>query len=150
MPLLDQISEDIKTAMKAKDQQSLRTLRMIKSALLLLQTREAGGEITATDEMETLVKLAKQRRESLDIYQQQGREDLAKTEQEELEVISRYLPKQLSEDEVRTKIQAIITQTGAQGMKDMGKVMGMANQQMKGQAEGQLIAKIVKSILTGG
>ncbi len=150
MPLLDQISEDIKTAMKAKDQQSLRTLRMIKSALLLLQTREAGGEITATDEMETLVKLAKQRRESLDIYQQQGREDLAKTEQEELEVISRYLPKQLSEDEVRTKIQAIITQTGAQGMKDMGKVMGMANQQMKGQAEGQLIAKIVKAILAAG
>lgn len=150
MPLLDQISEDIKTAMKAKDQQSLRTLRMIKSALLLLQTREAGGEITATEEMETLVKLAKQRRESLDIYQQQGREDLAKTEQEELEVISRYLPKQLSEDEVRTKIQAIIAQTGAQGMKDMGKVMGMANQQMKGQAEGQLIAKIVKSMLTGG
>lgn len=150
MPLLDQISEDIKTAMKAKDQQSLRTLRMIKSALLLLQTREAGGEITATEEMETLVKLAKQRRESLDIYQQQGREDLAKTEQEELEVISRYLPKQLSEDEVRTKIEAIIAQTRAQGMKDMGKVMGMANQQMKGQAEGQLIAKIVKSILTGG
>lgn len=149
MPLLDQISEDIKTAMKAKDQQSLRTLRMIKSALLLLQTRESGGEVTAADEMETLVKLAKQRRESLDIYQQQAREDLARIEQEELEVISRYLPKPLSEDEVFAKIQAIIEQTGAQGMKDMGKVMGMANQQMKGQAHGQLIAKIVKAQLTG-
>lgn len=149
MPLLDQISEDIKTAMKAKDQQSLRTLRMIKSALLLLQTRESGGEVTAADEMETLVKLAKQRRESLDIYQQQAREDLARIEQEELEVISRYLPKPLNEDEVFAKIQAIIEQTGAQGMKDMGKVMGMANQQMKGQAHGQLIAKIVKAQLTG-
>lgn len=148
MALLEKISADITVAMKAKDQTSLRSLRMIKAALLLLQTREGGGEITAQDEMDTLVKLAKQRRESLDIYEQQGREDLANTEKEELEVISRYLPKQLSTDEVRQAIADIIGSSGAQGMKDMGKVMAIANQQLKGQAEGKLIAQLVKDLLS--
>lgn len=148
MTLLEKISEDITVAMKAKDQTSLRSLRMIKAALLLLQTREGGVEVTAQDEMDTLVKMAKQRRESLEIYEQQGREDLANTEREELEVISRYLPKQLSPEEVRSAIANIISSSGAQGMKDMGKVMGLANQQLKGQAEGKLIAQLVKELLS--
>lgn len=148
MSLLDQISEQMKTAMKAKDAITLRGLRAIKSALMLLATQEGGKIVTEEDEMATLVKMAKQRKDSLTIYQEQNRPDLAAIEEEELAVIEKFLPAQMSEDEIKAEIQTIITQTGAAGMKDMGKVMGMANGKMKGRADGKLIADMVKALLS--
>jgi uncharacterized protein YqeY len=147
MSLSDQISEQMKTAMKAKDATTLRGLRAIKSALMLLATQEGGKAITAEDEMATLVKMAKQRKDSLTIYQEQNRPDLAVIEEEELAVIEKFLPAQLSEEEIKVEIQAIMTQTGASGMKDMGKVMGMANGKMKGRADGKMIADMIKALL---
>ncbi len=138
----------MKTAMKAKDQTTLRGLRGIKAALMLLQTQEGGGVVTEDDEMNTLVKMAKQRKDSLTIYREQGREDLAKIEEEELEIIEKFLPAQLSEDEVKSEIEGIMSQTGASSMKDMGKVMGMANSKLKGRADGKMIADLVKKLLT--
>ena len=147
MSLSDQISEQLKTAMKAKDATSLRGLRAIKSALMLLATQEGGKVITEEDEMATLVKMAKQRKDSLGIYQEQNRPDLAVIEEEELAIIEKFLPSQLNEEDVKAEIKAIIAETGATGMKDMGKVMGMANGKMKGRAEGKMIADIVKALL---
>ncbi|MDB9881852.1 GatB/YqeY domain-containing protein [Bacteroidia bacterium] len=147
MSLSDQISEQIKTAMKAKDQASLRALRGIKSALLLLKTQEGGAEVTEADETAVLVKMAKQRKDSLSIFREQNREDLAVLEEEELAVIEKFLPAQLSEEEIRAEIESIITQTGASSMKDMGKVMGMASGKLKGKADGKLIADLVKKLL---
>lgn len=147
MSLSDQISEQLKTAMKAKDQASLRALRGIKAALLNLKTAEGGKEVTPEDEMAALVKMAKQRKDSLTIYKEQGREDLAVIEEEELEVIEKFLPAQMSEEEIAAEIQAIIAQTGASSMKDMGKVMGMANGKLKGKADGKMIADLVKKLL---
>lgn len=137
----------MKTAMKAKDQTTLRGLRAIKAALMLLATQEGGGKVTEEDEMNTLVKMAKQRKDSLTIYKEQGREDLAVIEEEELAIIEKFLPAQMSEDEVKAEIEAIMTQTGASSMKDMGKVMGMANGKMKGRADGKMIADMVKKLL---
>jgi uncharacterized protein YqeY len=148
MSLSEQISEQLKTAMRAKDQASLRALRAIKAALLILQTQEGGKEVTAQDEIAALVKMAKQRRDSISIYREQNREDLAKTEEEELVVIEKFLPKQLSESEIKSEVEAIISQVGAQGMKDMGKVMGMASGKLKGKAEGKVIADMVKQLLS--
>ena len=133
--------------MKAKDQTTLRGLRAIKAALMLLATQEGGGAVTAEDEMNTLVKMAKQRKDSLTIYKEQGREDLAVIEEEELVIIEQFLPAQMSEDEVKAEIEAIMSQTGASSMKDMGKVMGMANGKMKGLADGKMIAGMVKKLL---
>ena len=133
--------------MKAKDQTTLRGLRAIKAALMLLATQEGGGAVTAEDEMNTLVKMAKQRKDSLTIYKEQGREDLAVIEEEELVIIEQFLPAQMSEDEVKAEIEAIMSQTGASSMKDMGKVMGMANGKMKGRADGKMIAGMVKKLL---
>ena len=147
MSLSDQISEQIKTAMKAKDQASLRALRGIKAALLNLKTAEGGKEVTAVDEMSALVKMAKQRKDSLTIYKEQGREDLAIIEEEELAVIETFLPAQMSEEDVAKEIEAIMAQTGATTMKDMGKVMGMANGKLKGRADGKMIADLVKKLL---
>ena len=137
----------MKTAMKAKDQTTLRGLRAIKAALMLLATQEGGGAVTEEDEMNTLVKMAKQRKDSLTIYKEQGREDLAVIEEEELVIIEQFLPAQMSEDEVKAEIEAIMSQTGASSMKDMGKVMGMANGKMKGRADGKMIAGMVKKLL---
>lgn len=148
MSLSDQISEQMKTAMKAKDATALRGLRAIKSALMLLATQEGGKAITEEDEMATLVKMAKQRKDSLAIYQEQNRPDLAVIEEEELAIIDTFLPAQLNENEVEAEIKAIIAETGANGMKDMGKVMGMANGKMKGRADGKMIADMVKALLT--
>ncbi len=148
MSLSDQISEQMKTAMKAKDATTLRGLRAIKSALMLLATQEGGKAITEEDEMATLVKMAKQRKDSLAIYQEQNRPDLAVIEEEELAIIDTFLPAQLNENEVETEIKSIIAETGANGMKDMGKVMGMANGKMKGRADGKMIADMVKALLT--
>jgi uncharacterized protein YqeY len=148
MSLSDKISEQMKTAMKAKDAVSLRSLRAIKSALMLLATQEGGKEVTAEDELATLVKMAKQRKDSLTIYKEQGRKDLAVIEEEELAVIETFLPAQMSEEEVAKEIEIIMAQTGANSMKDMGKVMGMANGKLKGRADGKMIADMVKKLLS--
>ena len=148
MSLAEQISEQMKTAMKAKDVVSLRGLRAIKSALMLLATQAGGKPVTAEDEMATLVKMAKQRKDSLTIYKEQNREDLAVIEEEELAVIEKFLPAQMSEEEVAAEVNAIIAQTGASSMKDMGKVMGMANGKLKGRADGKMIADMVKKLLS--
>jgi uncharacterized protein YqeY len=147
MSLNQQITDQMKTAMKAKDQATLRGLRAIKAALLLLQTQEGGADVTEADEMSAFVKMAKQRKDSITIYEEQGREDLAVIEREELTVIERFLPAQMSEDEIKVEVEAIITQTGSSSMKDMGKVMGMANGKMKGRADGKMIADMVKKLL---
>ena len=133
--------------MKAKNQTALRGLRAIKAAMMLLATQEGGGPVTEEDEMNTLVKMAKQRKDSLTIYKEQGRDDLAVIEEEELVIIEKFLPAQMSEDEVKAEIEAIISQTGASSMKDMGKVMGMANGKLKGRADGKMIAGMVKALL---
>lgn len=150
MSLEKKINEDLKLAMKAKDQEKLRGIRAIKSAILLLKTDGSGKEIDEAAEIKLLQKLVKQRKDSLDIYVKQGREDLAKTEQEEIDVISTYLPKQLSPEEIKEKVREIIAKTGASSMKDMGKVMGMASSAFAGKADGATIASIVKELLTKG
>jgi uncharacterized protein YqeY len=135
--------------MKAKDQSTLRGLRAIKASLLILQTQEGGGEVTEKDEMEVLVKMAKQRKDSIQIFNEQGRSDLSKIEEEELSVIEKFLPTQLDSNQVEHEVKLIISQLGATSMKDMGKVMGMANGKLKGKADGKLIADLVKKILAG-
>ena len=143
------IDNDIKTAMKAKEDVTLRGLRAIKSAILLAKTAEGAPEnISTEDEIKLLSKLVKQRRDSLTIYEQQQRPDLAAKEAEEIAIIERYLPKQLSPDELQTEIKAIIAQLGATSAKDMGKVMGVANKQLAGIADGKQIAALVKTLLT--
>ncbi|MDG1756569.1 MAG: GatB/YqeY domain-containing protein [Bacteroidia bacterium] len=149
MSLSQQINDQLKQAMKAKDQSTLRGLRAIKASLLLLQTQEGGGDVTEKDEMEALVKMAKQRKDSIKIFNDQGRTDLSKIEEEELSVIEKFLPAQLTSVEVEAEVKSIITQLGASSMRDMGKVMGMANGKLKGKADGKLIADIVKGLLAG-
>ena len=147
MSLSDKITADLKVAMKAKDQVKLRGIRAIKSALLLLKTDGTGEEVTEEKEIALLQKLVKQRKDSLEVFEKQGREDLAVTEREEIEVIQVYLPKQLSADELKDYLQGVISKTGASSMKDMGKVIGLANKELAGKAEGKLIASTVKQLL---
>ncbi len=147
MSLTEKINEQLKVAMKAKDQATLRSLRAIKSALLILNTSGGKGP-TEEDEISALVKMAKQRKDSLALYKEQNREDLAVIEEEELAVIETFLPKQLSSEEIEEAVKSIIEKVGAAGMKDMGKVMGMASQQMKGKADGKIIADKVKQLLS--
>lgn len=148
MSLEQKVMGELKTAMLAKDEKSLRSLRAIKSAIILAKTAEgAGGEIKEDDEIKMLQKLVKQRKDSLEIYEKQNREDLAEKEREEISVIEKFLPKQMDEAELRTVIQKIIDETGASSPADMGKVMGLANKQLAGKAEGKTIAAIVKEIL---
>lgn len=148
MTLTEQINEQLKAAMKAKDASTLRALRAIKSALIILNTTGGTGP-TEADEVATLVKMVKQRKDSMALYQEQNRPELAKIEEEELAVIETFLPKQLSEAEINTEVSNIIAKVGAEGMKDMGKVMGMASQQLKGKADGKIIADVVKKQLMG-
>lgn len=148
MSLESIINEDLKTAMKAKDAVALRGIRAIKSAVMLYNTSGAGTTMSKEDEIALLQKLVKQRQDSLDIYIKQGREDLASVEREEIEVIMRYLPKQLSEDELRVEIQSIIDKAGASSMKDMGRVMGEASKAFAGSADGKTISVIVKELLS--
>lgn len=144
-PIIDQ---EIKKAMLAKDQASLRGLRAIKAALLLARTEKGSSEeIDEEGELKILQRLIKQRKESSDIYKQQGREDLAVIEDEEIEVISRFMPKQLDKEEVEVLIANLIKAAGASSVKDMGKVMGLANKELAGKADGKLIAEIVKNQL---
>lgn len=148
MRLEDRITADLKTAMKAKDQQSLRGVRAIKSALLLAKTDGSGKELDEADEIKLVQKLVKQRQDSLKIYEEQGREDLAVTEREEIEVLNRYLPQQMNAAELEKLVAEVIATTGASSMKDMGKVMGMANQKAAGRADGKTISATVKKLLT--
>lgn len=149
MALKEQIEGDIKKAMLAKDKDALRALRAIKSLILLEETKEGAGDALSADaEMKLLTKAAKQRRESADIYKTQNREDLAQAELQELEIIERYLPKQLSEAQIRSKLQEIITRLGAKSPADMGKVMGVATKELAGQADGKVISAQVKELLS--
>jgi uncharacterized protein YqeY len=142
------IDQEIKKAMLAKDQASLRGLRAIKAALLVARTEKGSAEeITEDAEMKILQRLIKQRKESSDIYKQQGREDLAVIEDEEIAVISQFMPQQLSKEEVEVLIARIITESGASTMKDMGRIIGLANKELAGKADGKLIAEIVKTQL---
>lgn len=147
MSLEAKIMGDLKTAMKSKDQAALRGIRAIKAAILLAKTDGSGKELDEAGEIKLLQKLVKQRQDSLDIYTKQGRDDLAKIEEEEIAVIQRFLPEQMSEEKLKVIIKDIIAKTGAESMKDMGKVMGMASQQLAGKADGKTIASIVKSEL---
>lgn len=148
MSLTDRINDDIKKAMLAREKEKLEALRAVKSALLLALTSEGGsGQVTEDAEIKILQKLVKQRKETAAIYQQQNREDLANTELFQAEVISAYLPSQMDEGELRTYIGNLITEMGASGMKDMGKVVNAVNQQLAGRAESKTIAMIVKEQL---
>lgn len=149
MSLETQINQDIKAAMIAKDNLRLRGLRAIKAAILLAKTEKGQvEEMTEDTEIKVLQKLVKQRKESAEIYQQQGREDLYQIEVEEQEVIEAYLPKQLDRAEIEEAIKGIIASTGASSIKDMGKVMGAANQQLAGKADGRTISEVVKALLS--
>ncbi|HAG79651.1 MAG TPA: glutamyl-tRNA amidotransferase [Cyanobacteria bacterium UBA12227] len=150
MSLKDRISEDIKTAMKAKDKVRLETVRSIKKLILEKEVslRPQGQEtLTEAQEIELLAQLAKQRRESIEQYRKAGRDELAEQEAQELAILEEYLPGQLSDEEVSSVLDEIIAQTGATSIKDMGKVMGVAMQQLKGRADGQKIQTLVKTKL---
>ena len=147
MSLEQKIMTDLKEAMKAKDQVALRSIRAIKAAILIMKTDGSGAEIDDEKEIKLLQKLVKQRKESLKTYEENGREDLAQVEREEISVIEKYLPQQMGEDELRSFLQNIIEQTGASSMRDMGKVMGMASKQLAGKADGKTISNIVKELL---
>jgi uncharacterized protein YqeY len=148
MSLKQQIDNDIKQAMLAKNKEELEALRAIKSAILLAETEKGGsGDIAQDTEMKLLTKAAKQRKESIEIFAKEGRDDLAKREQFQLDVISRYLPKQLSEAEITEEVKKIITAVGAKGPQDMGKVMGTATKQLAGKADGKMISELVKKLL---
>lgn len=150
MALKDQITTEIKAAMKARDILELETLRSIKKALLEkeISVRPSGRtELSETEEIEVLVQQAKQRRDAIEQYQQAGRLDLADQETQELAVIETYLPQQLADDEIATVIDQIIQQVGATSVKEMGKVMGPAMKQLKGRAEGQKVQEMVKTRL---
>jgi uncharacterized protein YqeY len=148
MSLEQKIMADLKTAMLAKSEKDLRGLRAIKAAILLAKTSEgAGGELKEDDEIKLLQKLVKQRKDSLEIYQQQNRADLAQKEQEEIEVIEKFLPKQLSAEELQTEIKKIIAETRAASTADIGKVMGVATKKLSGKADGKTISAVVKELL---
>lgn len=148
MTLEEKINQDLKTAMLAKNEATVRSLRAVKSAILLAKT--SGSETISTeDEMKMLQKLVKQRKESVDIYQQQNRTDLAKTELEEIAVIEKYLPKQMSEEEIKADLKKIIEQVGAKSAADMGKVMGAASKYFAGKADNKVVSQLVKQLLGG-
>ncbi|HEX8377802.1 MAG TPA: GatB/YqeY domain-containing protein [Pedobacter sp.] len=147
--LEQEINQEIKAAMLAKNQVRLRGLRAIKAALLLAKTEKGASEdLTEEAETKVLQKLSKQRKESAEIYKSQSREDLYTIEIEELEVIESFLPKQLSAQEVEAEIKQVIATSGATSIKDMGKVMGLANKQLAGKADGKMISEIVKQLLS--
>ncbi|MBL4887598.1 MAG: GatB/YqeY domain-containing protein [Flavobacteriaceae bacterium] len=149
MSLQKQIMDAMKIAMKAKDSTTLESLRAVKSAILIAQTQSGSKqELSADEEIKLLQKLVKQRKDSAAIFTEQNREDLAKPEREQAAVIEKFLPEQLSEDEVAKVVEAIIAKTGANSMKDMGKVMGMANAELAGRADGKTISTLVKAKLS--
>ncbi len=150
MGLEQTINAEIKTAMLAKDEKTLRSARAIKAAIIIAKTAEgAGGELKEADEVKLLQKLVKQRKDSLSIYQQQNRADLAKVEQDEIEVIEKFLPKQLNAEELKQHLTKIIEEVGARSPSDLGKVMGVASKQLAGLADGKAISAAVKELLAG-
>jgi len=150
MSLEQNVMTDLKAAMLARDEKSLRALRAIKSAIIIAKTAEgSNGEIKEEEEVKMLQKLVKQRKDSLEIYEKQNREDLAEKEREEISVIERFLPKQLDEKELKEIVGKVISETGASSAADMGKVMGAANKQLSGKADGKTISRIVKELLSG-
>ena len=148
MSLEKRLQEDLKAAMKSKDQAALRSVRSIKAAIMIANTDGSGAVMDDAKIVTIVQKLIKQRKDSLDIFEKQGREDLAVTEREEIEVISKYLPAQLSAEELKTFLSTLIQEMGAEGMKDMGKVMGAAGGKLAGKAEGKAISLMVKELLT--
>ena len=148
MNLEQKVMAGMKDAMKAKDEHTLRGLRAIKAEIIKARTEPgAGGEVSEEKEISLLQKMVKQRRDSLQIYEQQGRADLAEKEKEEIRVIETFLPQQLSPDELKNEIQIIINETGASSPADMGKVMGAATKKLAGRADGKTISALVKDML---
>jgi uncharacterized protein len=149
MSLEQKVMADLKTAMLAKDEKGLRSLRAIKAAIIIAKTAEgAGGELKEEDEIKMLQKLIKQRKDSLEIYQQQQRTDLAQKEQEEITIIEKFLPKQMDAEELKTVLSKIISETGASSPADIGKVMGVATRQLAGKADGKTISAVAKELLS--
>ncbi|EAS18761.1 GatB/YqeY domain-containing protein [Nonlabens mediterrranea] len=148
MSLEKDIMTAMKAAMKAKDQTALAALRAVKSEILLAKTSGDGGDLSDEEEVKLVQKLVKQRKDSARIFSEQNRADLSEPELAQAAVLEQFLPEQLSEEEIAKVVSNIIAQTGASGMKDMGKVMGMANQQLAGKADGRTISTIVKNQLT--
>ncbi len=148
MSLSEQINNDIKTAMKAKDKERLNALRAVKSALLLAATEKGGGgEVSDEVAMKALQKLLKQREDSASLYSEQGREDLAEEEKAQAAILKEYMPEAMSDEALSAGVKAIIQETGAESMKDMGKVMGIASKKFAGRADGKAIADKVKALL---
>ncbi|MBA4197974.1 MAG: glutamyl-tRNA amidotransferase [Chitinophaga sp.] len=148
MSLEQQVMSEMKEAMKSKNEAALRGLRAIKAAIIIAKTEAgANGEVSADGELKLLQKLVKQRKDSLEIFQKQNRADLAQKEEEEIAVIEKFLPKQLTEEELKAEVAAIITEVGASSPADMGKVMGAATKQLAGKADGKAISAIVKELL---
>jgi uncharacterized protein YqeY len=150
MSLEEQINADLKAAMLSKNEAALRALRAVKSAILLAKTSGgSAGSISADEEMKLLQKLVKQRKESVEIYEKQGRKDLASTEKEEIAIISKYLPAQMSEDAIREELKKIIAAVGATSAAETGKVMGAASKAFAGKADNKIVSAIVKELLAG-
>jgi hypothetical protein len=149
MGLKQQIDAEIRKAMLSKNKEELEALRSIKSLILLAETEKGGSDdISPETEKKLLMKAAKQRKESAEIFEKQDRKDLADRELLQLEVINRYLPKQLSEEEIKSALLNVIKEIGASGPQDMGKVMGVATKKLAGQADGKLISELVKKLLS--
>ena len=148
MSLEQKVMTELKTAMLAKDEAALRSLRAIKASIILAKTAEgAAGNIREEEEVKILQKLIKQRKDSLEIYKAQNRADLAKKEEEEIAIIEKFLPAQMGPEELKSILQKIISDTGASTPADMGKVMGIASKQLAGKAEGKIISSMVKELL---
>ena len=148
MSLQENVNEQLKAAMKAKDTVALESLRAIKTAIMMTQTQAGAKELTSDDEIKLVQKLVKQRKDSAEIFRQQGRVDLAEPEEAQIKIIEQFLPEQLDETAITEIVAAIIAKTGAAGMQDMGKVMGMASKAMAGKADGKTISSIVRQKLS--
>ena len=148
MSLQENVNEQLKAAMKAKDTVALESLRAIKTAIMMTQTQAGAKELTSDDEIKLVQKLVKQRKDSVEIFHQQGRVDLAEPEEAQIKIIEQFLPEQLDDAAITEIVAAIIAKTGAAGMQDMGKVMGMASKAMAGKADGKTISSIVRQKLS--
>lgn len=148
MSIQNEVMQQMKEAMKSKDTIALESLRALKSAFLLANTSGSGVELSESDEIKIVQQLVKQRKDSAAIFEEQGRKDLAEPELAQAAVLEKFLPSQMSEEEVQKAVEAIIIDTGASSMKDMGKVMGIASKQMAGKADGKMISGVVKSLLS--
>lgn len=148
MSLENTISEAIKTAMRAKDKVALDSLRAVKSQILLLKTEALGAEVSPEQEIAILQRMVKQRKDSHDQFSAQGRNDLAEVEEAQMKIIEQFLPKQLSAEELETEMKNIIAETGAESMKDLGKVMGIASKSLAGKSDGKSISEMAKKLLS--